>query len=104
MTVIHTLIETKDGSLAAATADHGLYLIFPGQGSLQFCRTNGFPDDWITGSLCEDREGNLWVGTGNSGLAMLRPERHHPQPARSLAGTQGSLRCRRSGWRVVDWH
>ena len=73
MTVIHTLIETKDGSLAAATADHGLYLIFPGRGFLQFCRANGFPDDWITGSLCEDREGNLWVGTGNSGLAMLRP-------------------------------
>jgi signal transduction histidine kinase len=70
---IHTLIETEDGSLAAATADHGLYLIVPGQGSLQFCRANGFPDDWITASLCEDREGNLWLGTGNSGLAMLRP-------------------------------
>jgi signal transduction histidine kinase/ligand-binding sensor domain-containing protein len=70
---IHTLIETKDGTLAAATADHGLYLIFPGQGSLQFCRTNGFPDDRITDSLSEDREGNLWVGTGNSGLAMLHP-------------------------------
>ena len=70
---IHTLIETEDGTLAAATADHGLYLIFPGQGSFQFCRTNGFPDDRITDSLCEDREGNLWVGTGNSGLAMLHP-------------------------------
>jgi signal transduction histidine kinase/ligand-binding sensor domain-containing protein len=71
--VVHTLLERKDGSLAAATSDHGLYLVFPGQGSLQFCRTNGFPDDWITSSLCEDHEGNLWVGTGNSGLAMLRP-------------------------------
>ena len=71
--IVHTLFETEDGSLAAATADHGLYLIFPGQGFLQFCRANGFPDDWITASLCEDREGNLWVGTGNSGLAMLRP-------------------------------
>jgi signal transduction histidine kinase/ligand-binding sensor domain-containing protein len=71
--IVHTVLERKDGSLAAATSDHGLYLIFPGQGSLQFCRTNGFPDDWITSSLCEDHEGNLWVGTGNSGLAMLRP-------------------------------
>jgi signal transduction histidine kinase/streptogramin lyase len=70
---IHTLIETEDGTLAAATADHGLYLIFPGQGSFQFCRTNGFPDDRITDSLCVDREGNLWVGTGNSGVAMLHP-------------------------------
>ena len=24
-------------------------------------------------SLCEDREGTLWAGVGNSGLAMLRP-------------------------------
>ena len=23
--------------------------------------------------MCEDREGNLWAGTGNSGLAVLRP-------------------------------
>ena len=48
-------------------------MFFPGQGFIQFCRTNGFPDDWITGTPCEDREGNLWTGTGNSGLAMLRP-------------------------------
>ena len=70
---VHTLIETKDGYLAAATASDGLHLIIPNQGILHFCRTNGFPDDWITASLCEDREGNLWVGTGNSGLVMLRP-------------------------------
>ena len=72
MTAIHTLIETREGHLAAATSDHGLYLVLPGQRTLQFCRTNGFPEDWITGSLCEDREGNLWMGTGNSGLVMLR--------------------------------
>ncbi len=70
---VHTLIETRDGYLAAATASDGLHLIIPNQGILHFCRTNGFPDDWITASLCEDREGNLCVGTGNSGLAMLRP-------------------------------
>jgi signal transduction histidine kinase/ligand-binding sensor domain-containing protein len=71
-TPVHFVIETKEGNLAAATSDKGLYLIFPGQGSWQFCHANGFPDDWIT-SLCEDREGDLWVGTGNSGLAVLRP-------------------------------
>ena len=69
---VNTLIETKDGNLAVATPDRGFYLIFPGQGIVQFCRTNGFTDDWIA-SLCEDREGNLWVGMGNSGLALLRP-------------------------------
>lgn len=39
---------------------------------MQFCRTNGFPSDWVT-SLCEDREGNLWVGTGSGGVVVLRP-------------------------------
>jgi len=69
---VNRLIETKDGSLAVATPDRGLYLIISGQGILQFSRATGFPDDWIA-SLYEDREGNLWVGMGNSGLAMLRP-------------------------------
>ncbi len=65
------LIETREGYLAVGTADHGLYLVSPGNGNLRFCRTNGFSSDWIN-ALCQDREGNLWVGTGNGGLAMLR--------------------------------
>ncbi len=72
--VITCLIETRDGILAAGTADHGLYLVFTGrvEGSLHFDHTtSGFPSDWVT-SLCEDREGNLWVGTGGGGVAMLR--------------------------------
>ncbi len=67
----HDLIETKEGYLVAATSDSGLHLFFSGQGSLQLSHTNGFPEDWIT-SLCEDREGNLWAGTGNNGLVRLR--------------------------------
>ena len=70
LTPAHDLIETKDGYLVAATSDSGLGLVFPGQGSLQLSHTNGFPEDWIT-SVCEDREGNLWVGTGNNGLVRL---------------------------------
>ena len=72
LTPAHNVVETRDGNLVVGTSDHGLYLVFPGTGSLQLCHTNGFPDDWIT-SLCEDRENNLWVGTGNNGLVMLRP-------------------------------
>jgi signal transduction histidine kinase/ligand-binding sensor domain-containing protein len=69
---LHTVIETKDGRLIATTSDHGLYLAIPGQWALQFSRTNGFASDWVT-SVCEDREGNVWAGTANSGLAVLRP-------------------------------
>jgi signal transduction histidine kinase/ligand-binding sensor domain-containing protein len=67
----HTIVETKNGQLVAATVNHGLFIVSPGQGLLHFSRTNGFSDDWIT-SLHEDREGNVWAGTGNGGLAMLR--------------------------------
>lgn len=68
---VHSVVETKEGHLVAATSEDGLYIVARGQEPLHFSRTNGYPDDWVT-SLCEDREGNLWTGTGNSGLAMLR--------------------------------
>ena len=70
---IHALSETKKGTLAAGTADHGIYLVFPGTSgnALHFSRTNGFPSDWVM-SLLEDSEGNLWAGTGGGGLAVVR--------------------------------
>jgi signal transduction histidine kinase/ligand-binding sensor domain-containing protein len=71
---VQALMETQKGTLAAGTADHGIYLIFPGVSGnvLHFSRTNGFPSDWVL-SLSEDSEGNLWAGTGGGGLAMVRP-------------------------------
>jgi signal transduction histidine kinase/ligand-binding sensor domain-containing protein len=68
------LMETKNGILLAGTSNHGLYLVFPDRPdeTLCFTHTNGFPSDWVI-SLCEDREGNLWAGTGGGGLVVLRP-------------------------------
>ncbi len=66
-----TISETRDERLAVATADHGFFLGSPAEGFRQFWRKTGFPSDWVN-ALCEDREGNLWAGTGNGGLAMLR--------------------------------
>jgi signal transduction histidine kinase/ligand-binding sensor domain-containing protein len=68
------LVETRNGVLAAGTAESGLYLVFPGQNEkpLHLDHASGFPSDWII-SLCEDREGNLWVGTGGGGLVIVRP-------------------------------
>jgi signal transduction histidine kinase/ligand-binding sensor domain-containing protein len=68
------LMETRDGNLLAGTSDAGIYLVFPGQTNttfMHFDRTNGLPSDWAI-SMWEDREKNLWVGTG-AGLAALRP-------------------------------
>jgi signal transduction histidine kinase/ligand-binding sensor domain-containing protein len=73
-TPVTRLVETSRGVLAAGTAESGLYLIFPGQKRkpLHFDHSSGFPSDWVI-SLCEDREGNLWVGTGGGGLVIVRP-------------------------------
>jgi signal transduction histidine kinase/ligand-binding sensor domain-containing protein len=72
-TPISKLMETDGGVLMAGTSDHGLYFIFPGDSGkpLQFDHAGGFPSDWII-SLLEDREGNVWAGTGGAGLVMIR--------------------------------
>lgn len=63
-------LETRSGTLAVGTVDAGIDLMPPDGRVVCYNRTNGFPSDWVR-ALCEDREGNLWVGTGN-GLAVLR--------------------------------
>src|ERR1051325_3881969 len=64
-------METRGGTIAGGTVDTGLFLITPNKELLQFNRTNGFPQNWIR-SMCEDREGNLWVGAGSAGMVVLR--------------------------------
>jgi len=72
-TPITCLRELHNGSLAAGTSDQGLHLIFPYDGGqmMTFNHASGFPSDWVV-SECEDREGNLWIGTGGAGLVMMR--------------------------------
>ena len=71
--IISEFIELDNGALAAGSTDSGLYLVFPAQSGkfVHFDRTNGFPSDWVI-SLWQDREGNLWSGTG-AGLVMAHP-------------------------------
>jgi signal transduction histidine kinase/ligand-binding sensor domain-containing protein len=64
-------LEMRGGTLAVGTSDFGVYLISPDHEVSEFSRTNGLASDWVN-AACEDREGNLWMGTGNGGLAMLR--------------------------------
>jgi signal transduction histidine kinase/ligand-binding sensor domain-containing protein len=71
---IANFVETSSGALAAGTAGDGLWLFFPKQTNtpaLHFDHLNGLPSDWII-SLWEDREKNLWCGTG-AGLVVIRP-------------------------------
>lgn len=73
-TALSAFIELRSGALAAGTPDRGLYIMYPDGTRLHFCHTNGLPHDWVR-SLCEDHEGNLWIGTGSAGLVMLRPRK-----------------------------
>ena len=65
-----TLLEMPSGSLLVGTFKSGLYLLGPGGAITHFTRADGMSSDQV-GSLCEDREGNIWIGTGN-GLDALR--------------------------------
>jgi ligand-binding sensor domain-containing protein/signal transduction histidine kinase len=71
MAAVTRIVEMPDGLLAVGTPDHGLYLVQPHGETQYFSRMNGFRDDWVK-ALFLDREGNLWVGTGANGLAMMR--------------------------------
>lgn len=65
------LIETREGLLVGGTISSGLYVVRPGASALHFSRTNGLLQNWVR-SVCEDREGNLWLGAGSAGLVALR--------------------------------
>lgn len=72
--IILNMVATSSGALAGGTGSDGLWLVFPGQTNapaLHFNHANGLPSDWVI-SLCEDREKNLWCGTG-AGLVLIRP-------------------------------
>ena len=71
--VVTVLFETRAGSMLAGTLRDGLYVLTPGAEIQHLCRTNGLSHDWVR-ALCEDREGNIWVGTG-AGLDTLRPRK-----------------------------
>ncbi len=67
---VSALIETRSGAVLAGTLRNGLYRFDPDGKTSHFSRTNGLSHDWVR-ALCEDREGNVWVGTA-AGLDGLR--------------------------------
>ena len=72
--IVGNLSETSSGVLTGGTAGDGLWLVFldsTNTPALHLSRTNGLPSDWVISSW-EDREKNLWCGTG-AGLVVIRP-------------------------------
>ncbi len=71
--IVVNFLETSTGMLVGGTSGDGLWLTWPGRTNLpavHLDRTNGLPSDWVI-SLWEDREKNLWCGTG-AGLVLIR--------------------------------
>jgi signal transduction histidine kinase/ligand-binding sensor domain-containing protein len=66
------IFQDHTGAIWLATGGSGLIQIEPGRPAkvATFDTKNGLPDDWVT-SICQDNNGELWVGTLN-GLASFR--------------------------------
>ena len=73
-TPLSRLTETKNGMLVAATSSQGIFLLFPGtdQSAQHINYFNGLEADWIL-AMAEDREGDLWLASGGTGLIQMRP-------------------------------
>ena len=120
---VPNFMEASEGVLEAGTTDSGLWLIAEQHTNapvLHFTGTNGLPSDWII-SLCEDREKNLWCGTG-AGLVVIRknnvesiapPDKWKGRPVLSVLpaqdgalwiGTEGAglYRLRNGNWTNFD--
>jgi signal transduction histidine kinase/ligand-binding sensor domain-containing protein len=64
-------LELHDGTLAIGTIYSGLYLVYgDGRPPTHIDRPNGLPQSWVR-FLYEDRERNLWLGTGSAGLVSI---------------------------------
>ena len=64
-----TLLRDRNGGLWIGTSDRGLLHVYKGRTD-QFSRSDGLSGDFVE-KLFEDREGNIWVATGN-GLDRFR--------------------------------
>jgi len=71
---VSVLRELQDGRLLAGLTDGGAALGRPGGAFRRYTRKDGLPHEWIR-CATEDREGNVWLGTGGGGLAVLRQRR-----------------------------
>ena len=75
------LLRDRDGGLWIGTVQHGLIHVHGGRADV-FTKADGLSGD-IVMSLCEDREGNIWVAT-TGGI-----DRFRELPATSISVKQG---------------
>ncbi|MBB5220056.1 ligand-binding sensor domain-containing protein [Treponema rectale] len=67
-----SLFIDSRGNLWNGSNDEGVFCIGKDDSVRKFSTLDGLPNNSIR-DLCEDREGNIWVGT-SSGIALISPE------------------------------
>jgi len=63
-------IETRSGNLAIGTFTDGLHVLPYHASSVHLSTADGLPARYVT-AITEDREGNLWIGSGDEGLCRI---------------------------------
>lgn len=120
---VREIYETQDGNILLASILTGLTIIKPGETNFSRNLTiaNGLANNVVL-SLMEDRENNLWVGTGSGGLHRLVARRFstvgleqglpnpitrtiiEEAPGRYVVGTHGGGMARIRNGRVTSVH
>ena len=72
--VLSDFLESCSGKILGGSFKEGIRTLNHDGGTDQINEANGLSHNWAY-CLCEDREGNIWVGTGNGGLNVLCPRR-----------------------------
>lgn len=66
--------EDSNGRVWLCHSTYGLFCVNTGGHLYRLCSTNGLPSDRVS-SWFQDREDNIWIGTGRGGLVRLRQKR-----------------------------
>ncbi len=72
--VFAAFLETRDGRIFGGSFKEGVRVLHPDGAVERLDETAGLGHNWAY-CLFEDREGTVWVGTGNGGLHGLNPRR-----------------------------
>lgn len=72
--VLAAFIETQDGRIVGGSFKDGVRILHPDGVAERIDESSGLGHNWAY-CLMEDREGTVWVGTGNGGLNGLNARR-----------------------------
>jgi len=86
-------LERRDGTLLCGSFERGVWRFDPQEGRfVALTNDRTVQSDGVL-SLCEDREGNLWVGGRSQGLIQMQPRWLSPIP-----GTESMERVSSAAW------